>query len=40
MSAILKEVVQEIIKDNTFQNPGKVLTFLKGLITLDIWDVP
>jgi len=29
MSAIPKEVVQEIIKGNNFQNPGEVLTFLK-----------
>lgn len=29
MSAIPKEVVQEIIKGNNFQNPGEVLAFLK-----------
>lgn len=29
MSALPKEVVQEIIKGNNFQNPGKVLAFLK-----------
>jgi transposase-like protein len=29
MSAIPKEVIQEIIKGNNFQNPGEVLAFLK-----------
>lgn len=29
MSALPKEVVQEIIRGNTFQNPGEVLAFLK-----------